>query len=177
MAEEKKVTLQNKTGDTVYRPETDADKVTVTDGSTVQDVLDSLKSQVAILRKAVGSCLVFETIADRNAMKLDAAGYTAFVRDATGDPTVPSGGAFYIASSLDDSGAVWAKIGPASVADLDNGMATDAELAAKGDELKSQIDTIDAENDARAATMEEHLKEFNETEASDYASEFTKASN
>lgn len=55
-------------------------------------------------------------------------------------------------------------------------MATDAELAAKGDELKSQIDTIDAENDARAATMEKHLKEFNETEADDYVSEFNKAS-
>lgn len=83
MAEEIKVTLQNRTGETTYRPETDADKVTVTDGSTVQDVLDSLKSQVAILRKAVGSCLVFETIAQRDAMTLDAAGYTAFVRDAT----------------------------------------------------------------------------------------------
>lgn len=176
MAEEKKVTLQNKTGDTVYRPETDADKVTVTSGGNVQEVLDALCREVTSLRSAVGSCLMVENIAERDAMKITAAGYTIFVKDATGDATVSSGGAFYVATAIGDRGTVWAKVGPASVADLDDGMATDAELAAKGDELKSQIDTIDAENDARAATMEEHLKEFNETEADDYVSEFNKAS-
>ena len=157
--ETKRKILRDRSGNAVH-PLTDADFVEVTDGRTVQTVLDSLMADVALLKTLVGTAVHAGTIGDRDLLTGLSVGSLVCVSDASDDDTVESGGALYVALAGTPSGlgAGWLKVGPASLADIDKYAATDAQLDESDQKLRDMIASVDKENDDRAVGFYEHIE-------------------
>ena len=109
------------------------------------------------------------TIAERNALSPVFVGLTCFVADATADPTVISGGAFYMCTQLDTSSSaggtddIWVKISEAESLDVVTswGDVINKPVFGTGHNDFARGDAVVAEASSRAAADINLLNQFN----------------